>query len=114
MLPRQATGKEKTVDTRIGRAEEATAAQEKGGKMKSKKNIARMAGLLYLVPMLVGPFSLLYVPTTLIVPGDAATTASNIMASEGHFVRWPHGQEGADDEGARGANGNGEYQGKPA
>jgi hypothetical protein len=53
--------------------------------MKPKKNIARMAGLLYLVPMLVGPFSLLYVPTTLIVPGDAATTASNIMASEGLF-----------------------------
>jgi hypothetical protein len=45
---------------------------------------------------------------------EEATTASNIMTSQGHFVRWPHGQEGADDEGARGANGNGEYQGKPA
>ncbi len=53
--------------------------------MNSKKTIARMAGFLYLVLALVGPFSLMYVPTTLIVPGDAATTASNIMASEGLF-----------------------------
>lgn len=53
--------------------------------MKSKKNIARMAGFLYLLLALVGPFSLIYVPGTLIVPGDAATTASNITASEGLF-----------------------------
>lgn len=53
--------------------------------MNSKKNIARMAGLLYLVLALVGPFSLMYVPTTLVVPGDAAMTAGNIMASEGLF-----------------------------
>jgi hypothetical protein len=53
--------------------------------MKSKKSIARMAGLLSLVVALVGFFSLMYVPTTLITPGDAATTASNIRASEEVF-----------------------------
>jgi hypothetical protein len=53
--------------------------------MKSKKSIARMAGLLSLVVALVGFFSLMYVPTTLIAPGDAATTASNIRASEEVF-----------------------------
>jgi hypothetical protein len=53
--------------------------------MKSKKSIARMAGLLSLVVALVGFFSLMYVPTTLISPGDAATTASNIRASEEVF-----------------------------
>jgi len=58
---------------------------DRGGKINSKKNIARMAGFLYLVVALVGIFSLTYVPTTLIVPGDAATTANNIMASEGLF-----------------------------
>jgi hypothetical protein len=31
------------------------------------------------------PFSMVYVPNTLIVPGDAAITASNIMAAEGLF-----------------------------
>jgi Domain of unknown function (DUF4386) len=53
--------------------------------MKSKKSIARMAGLLSLVVALVGFFSLMYVPTTLIALGDAATTASNIRASEEVF-----------------------------
>ena len=44
--------------------------------------VARVAGLLYLVMGMIGAFSILYVPSTLIVPGDAATTANNIMASE--------------------------------
>ena len=33
----------------------------------------------------LGVFGILYVPSTLIAPGDAATTASNIIASEGLF-----------------------------
>jgi hypothetical protein len=46
---------------------------------------ARVAGVLYLSLGLFAPFSLLYVPSTLIVPGDAAATANNIMASESMF-----------------------------
>lgn len=46
---------------------------------------ARVAGLLYLSLSLFAPFSLLYVPSTLIVRGDAATTANNIIASESLF-----------------------------
>ena len=44
--------------------------------------VARVAGILYLVMGVIGAFSILYVPSTLIVPGDAVTTANNIMASQ--------------------------------
>lgn len=37
---------------------------------------------MYPLWFVVGPFSLMYVPSTLIVAGDAAATASNIMANE--------------------------------
>ena len=40
---------------------------------------------LYLLWFVIAPFSLMYVPTTLIVSGDAAATASNIMANEWLF-----------------------------
>lgn len=53
--------------------------------MITKNKIARRAGVLYLLLALVGPFSLMYVPQMLLVPGDAAATASNILASEGLF-----------------------------
>ena len=46
---------------------------------------ARLVGLLILIMAVFAPFSMIYVPSTLIVPGDAATTAQNIMASEGLF-----------------------------
>jgi hypothetical protein len=46
---------------------------------------ARVAGLLYLSLGLFAPFSLIYVPSKLIVPGDAAATANKIMASESLF-----------------------------
>jgi hypothetical protein len=46
---------------------------------------ARIAGLLLLILLVVGPFSLIYVPSTLIVPGDATATADNIRASESLF-----------------------------
>lgn len=42
---------------------------------------ARLAGVLYLM-LFFAPFGLVYVPSRLIVPGDAAATASNIIASE--------------------------------
>ena len=53
--------------------------------MKSIKNTARLAGILYLLIAVLAPFSILYIPSALIVPGDAATTASNILASDGLF-----------------------------
>src|SRR5215217_5654945 len=46
---------------------------------------ARVAGILILIILVVGPFSLIYVPSTLIVPGDATATADNIRASEWLF-----------------------------
>jgi len=39
---------------------------------------ARVAGFLLILLVVVGPFSLIYVSTTLIVPGDATATADNI------------------------------------
>jgi len=43
---------------------------------------ARIAGAVYLLLVLTGPFSLMYVPSKLIVHGDAAATANNILAHE--------------------------------
>jgi hypothetical protein len=42
---------------------------------------ARAAGILYLIGGVTAPFSLLYVPQSLIVPGDAAATADHLRAS---------------------------------
>ena len=50
--------------------------------MISRKKQARIAGLLYLMLLPTGIFSLIYVPSTLIVFGDAAATIQNIEASE--------------------------------
>ena len=47
--------------------------------------LARTAGLLYLLMIPLGIFGILYVPSSLFVPGDAAATAANIMASESLF-----------------------------
>ncbi|MBU4511106.1 DUF4386 domain-containing protein [bacterium] len=52
--------------------------------MNSIKKTARIAGLLYLITAITGIFGE-YVRSTLIVYGDAAATASNIMASESLF-----------------------------
>ncbi len=45
-------------------------------------NTARVAGLLYLLMGIPALFSEMYVPRTLIVPGNATATANNILASE--------------------------------
>jgi hypothetical protein len=50
--------------------------------MSSLKKTARTAGLLYLVTCIPAPFILIYVPNTLVVRGNAAATASRILASE--------------------------------
>ena len=51
----------------------------------SIQRTARVAALLYLLIALLAGFVHMYVPGALIVPGDAAATASNIRASEGLF-----------------------------
>lgn len=48
--------------------------------MNSTKKAARVAGLLYVLACLPAPFSLIYIPRTLIVPGDATATANKILA----------------------------------
>jgi len=49
------------------------------------KKAARIAGAMYLSMVLVAPFSMLYVPGKLIVRGNAAATADNILAHETMF-----------------------------
>ncbi len=53
--------------------------------MSSTKNPGRFAGLLYLLTSIVGFFAMGYVPSKLIVHGNAAATANNIAASETLF-----------------------------
>src|SRR5688500_2047452 len=53
--------------------------------MNSNKQIARIAGLLYLVVILSGIFSLMYVPSRLIAWDSASTTVDNIVAHETLF-----------------------------
>jgi len=49
------------------------------------KTYARIAGLLYLIIAVVGGFSILYVPSVILAPGDAAKTAANLLANQGLF-----------------------------
>jgi len=53
--------------------------------MKSIQNTARFAGILYLVITIAAIIAHIYVPSIIIVPGDAAATANNIMESETLF-----------------------------
>jgi hypothetical protein len=53
--------------------------------MSSTKNPGRFAGLLYVLTGIPGFFAIVYVPSKLIVDGNAAATASNIAASERLF-----------------------------
>jgi hypothetical protein len=46
---------------------------------------ARIAGAIYLSMVLTAPFSLIYVPSKLIVHGDATATAANVLAHETMF-----------------------------
>jgi Domain of unknown function (DUF4386) len=50
--------------------------------MNGTKKAARVAGLWYLLMAITAPIGLLYVPSRLIVSGDAAATASRIRESE--------------------------------
>jgi Domain of unknown function (DUF4386) len=53
-----------------------------GEDMNSSKNRARLAGLLWFLVAVTGGFSLFYVRSKVIISGDAAATAGNIVASE--------------------------------
>ena len=46
---------------------------------------ARLAGLIYVLIILIGIFSVSYIDSNLVVPGDVAATASNILANEMQF-----------------------------
>jgi len=49
---------------------------------ESQRKALKTGGLLYLLIAITAPIGLMYVPSTLIVRGDAMTTADNIRASE--------------------------------
>jgi hypothetical protein len=53
--------------------------------MTSNNKIARAAGFIYLLVVVFGVFALMVVRPNIIVPGDAAATADQIMASEPLF-----------------------------
>lgn len=50
--------------------------------MSSTRNPGRVAGLLYLLLVVLAPLRLIYVPSKLFVSGDATATAGNIAAHE--------------------------------
>lgn len=53
--------------------------------MDSIQKTARITGILILIMAVIAPFGMIYLPATLIVPGDAAITANHVMASESLF-----------------------------
>ncbi len=53
--------------------------------MRDIRRKARTAGFLYLLLCLAAPFRLIYLPSTLFVPGNAMATAAQISAHEGLF-----------------------------
>jgi len=53
--------------------------------MNSTRNTARLAGLLWFLSAVTGGLGLSYVRSSVIVVGDAAATAANIVASESLF-----------------------------
>lgn len=50
--------------------------------MHASRKTARIAGMLYLLVAITGAFSIMYVPETLVVPGNATATAEKITSSE--------------------------------
>ena len=51
----------------------------------SPRVYARIAGVLYLIIFILGPFAFFLGRTSVVVPGDATATAANVMASESVF-----------------------------
>ncbi len=53
------------------------------GAVTSAKRLARLAGVLYLLVAIFGGFAFGFVSLKVYVPGDAATTAGNVIANSG-------------------------------
>ena len=53
--------------------------------MHPLKKQARIAGFLYLLVVITGPFVLIYVPGKLFVAGDASATINNVLAHQSLF-----------------------------
>jgi hypothetical protein len=53
--------------------------------MRLIRNQGRVAGLWYLLLVLIGPVTLIYIPNKIFVAGNAAATANNIVAHERLF-----------------------------
>ena len=51
--------------------------------MNSPKRLARIAGLLYLIVGIFGGFAIVYVSSRVYAPGDATTSAANVLANAG-------------------------------
>jgi len=51
-------------------------------KVYSLKKTARLAGLLYLIMIIAGVYNIMYLSSKIIVKGDAATVANNILSNE--------------------------------
>ena len=50
--------------------------------MDTTKKTARLAGLLYLIVVILAPISIIYIPSKTIVRGDTVATANKILANE--------------------------------
>jgi hypothetical protein len=50
--------------------------------MISQKKQARLAGVIYLILAVVSAFSIMIVPSLIIMPGDAAATMNNVVSNE--------------------------------
>lgn len=53
--------------------------------LSSRKKTARIAGFMYLIMAVTGAFSMMYVPSNLIVRGDVLVTVQNIVANKSLF-----------------------------
>lgn len=50
--------------------------------MKTLKNQTKLAGILYILIVLLGPFVIMYIPSQIIVDGDISQTALNLLDNQ--------------------------------
>src|SRR5262245_28013999 len=56
--------------------------------MSSRRQDARLAGILYTLLVVIGLVGLMYLPSQFIVRGDAVATAKNILGAEQLYRTW--------------------------